>query len=69
LIDEFTKDLTAAAAELKDIEAKIADANRQINLLTATDIDGTTQKGKRDLVKLDKFNLDLNSYSLKLISA
>jgi len=69
LIDEFTKDLNTAAAELKDIEGKIADANRQINLLTATDIDGTTQKGKRDLVKLDKFNLDLNSYSLKLISA
>lgn len=69
MIEEFKKDYDAATKELKDIDAKIADANRQINLLTATEIDGTTQKGKRDLVKLEKFNLDLNSYSLKQISA
>ena len=54
---------------MKAIEGKIADANRQIKLLTAKDIDGTTEKGKRDLAKLEKFDVELASYSLRVVSA
>ena len=42
LIKEFTADYTTATASLKKIEGQIADANRQIKLLTAKEIDGTT---------------------------
>jgi hypothetical protein len=69
LAKRLAEDLTAATATLKGIEGKIADANRQIKLLTAKDIDGTTEKGKRDLAKLEKFDVELASYSLQVVSA
>jgi len=68
LVERLDKDLKAANATLKEIEGKIADANRQIKLLTAKDIDGTTAKGKRDLANLEKFDVALASYSLKVVS-
>jgi hypothetical protein len=58
------------ATKLKDATDKtIADITRQLNLLGAKEIDGTTEKGKRDIKKIAAFNKQLLGLELTRQSA